>query len=125
KGLKYPWMTLCIAALIFVGSLLLIPVIGVSLFPSSEKPQLLIHVEAPLQSNIYYTDSIAGVLEEELKEMPEVEYYTTNVGKGNPQVFYNVSQKNESEDFAEIFVQLNNDMKTKEKGEFIEHLRKR
>src|SRR5699024_3908468 len=26
KGLKYPWMTLCIAALIFVGSLLLIPV---------------------------------------------------------------------------------------------------
>src|SRR5690606_35238480 len=42
KALHYPWRTLWVALLIFVGSLALIPVIGSSLFPASEKPQLLI-----------------------------------------------------------------------------------
>src|SRR5699024_6709774 len=50
KGLKYPFITLLIAAVIFGGSLFLIPVIGLSLFPSSEKPQFLIDVNTPLQS---------------------------------------------------------------------------
>lgn len=125
KGLKYPWATLVIAVLIFGGSLLLIPVIGVSLFPSSEKPQFLINVNAPLQSNIHYTDSVVRSLEKELKDIPEVNYFTANVGKGNPQIFYNESQKNESQDFAQIFVQLNSDIKATGKKEIIDKLRDR
>lgn len=125
RGLKYPWMTLIIAILIFGGSLLLIPVIGISLFPSSEKPQFLINVNAPLQSNIYYTDSVVRNLEKELKEIPQVNFFTSNVGKGNPQTFYNVSQRNESGDFAQIFVQLHPDIKAKEKKDIIDDLRTR
>src|SRR5690625_263772 len=123
RGLKYPWITLLIAGLIFGGSLLLIPVVGLSLFPSSEKPQFLININAPLQSNIYYTDSVVRNLEKELKDIPEVNYFTSNVGKGNPQIFYNESQKNESEDFAQIFVQLDSEIRAKEKKEIIDKLR--
>ena len=95
KVLKRPWLTVLIAVLIFGGSLSLIPVIGFSLFPSSEKPQFLIDISSPLQANIYYTDSITRQIERRLKKQPEVRYYSSNVGKGNPRIYYNVAQKHE------------------------------
>jgi len=123
KALKRPWLTIVVALLIFIGSLGLIPVIGSSLFPSSEKPQFMIDITAPLQSNIYYTDTIAKRVERELSKVKEVQYYSTNVGKGNPRVYYNVNQQNERTDFAEIFVQLQPDVKPNRKVEIIEQLR--
>src|SRR5690606_33689033 len=114
-----------VAVLIFAGALALIPVVGFSLFPASEKPQFLIRVNAPLQAHIYVTDSIAKQLESELAELPEVQYFASNVGKGNPRIYYNVEQANERADFAEIFVQLQPDTSPKEKEALIEQLRRR
>src|SRR5699024_6890936 len=125
KGLKYPFITLLIAAVIFGGSLFLIPVIGLSLFPSSEKPQFLIDVNTPLQSNLLHTDSIMHKVEKGLSEVPEVKYYTTNVGKGNPQIYYNVIQKNQQSNFGEIFVQLKPDIEAEQKKEIINQLREK
>lgn len=125
KALKHPVVTVIVAGVIFIASLQLIPVIGFSLFPASEKPQFLIDVSAPLQSNIYYTDSITRQLEKELKTIPEIEYYASNTGKGNPRIYYNVNQQNERSDFAEIFVQLAPETNPKRKIEIIEQLRKR
>jgi len=47
------------------------------------------------------------------------------VGKGNPQVYYNVSQRNEAADFSEIFVQLHPNTRPDRKIEIIEALRRR
>ncbi|RXF67150.1 efflux RND transporter permease subunit [Arcticibacter tournemirensis] len=124
KALKKPWHTIGIAVVIFGASLSLIPVIGFSLFPSSEKPQFLIDITAPLQANIYYTDSITRQIERKLKSMPEVKYYSSNVGKGNPRIYYNVIQQNEKSDLAEIFVQLQPDTRADRKSEIIAELRK-
>lgn len=125
KALHYPWRTLGVALLIFVGSLALIPVIGNSLFPASEKPQFLIDITTPLQSNIYHTDSITRQIERELKEEPGIRYFAANVGKGNPRIYYNVNQQNERTDFAEIFVQLDEDTSPDEKLALIEKLRQK
>lgn len=123
KALRKPWHTVLIAFVIFVGSLAMIPVIGFSLFPSSEKPQFTIQVSSQLQSNIYYTDSIIRQIESELKEIPEIQYFASNVGKGNPRVYYNTSQAEASSDFAEIFVQLYDDVSPKDKLALIGRLR--
>lgn len=125
KALKHPVITVVIAGVIFIASLQLIPVVGFSLFPASEKPQFLIDVSAPLQSNIYYTDTITRKLEKELKAIPEIAYYASNTGKGNPRIYYNVTQQNERSDFAEIFVQLRPETNPKRKIEIIEQLRKK
>ncbi len=125
KALKHPVITIIIAAVIFFGSLQLIPVIGFSLFPASEKPQFLVDISAPLQSNIYYTDTIAKQIEKDLKQVPEIKYFASNTGKGNPRIYYNVNQQNERTDLAEIFVQLNPDVNPKRKVEIIEALRKK
>jgi len=125
KALKKPWMAILVAVIIFIGSLGLIPIVGFSLFPASEKPQFLIDISTPQQANIAYTDSITKQIEQELKHIPAVQYYTTNVGKGNPRIYYNVAQRNPQTDFAEIFVQLNENVKSHEKVAIIEELRER
>ncbi len=125
KALNSPVKTLLIAATIFFGSLMLFPVIGFSLFPASEKPQFLIDITTPLQSNIDYTNKIASEIESELKKYPEIKYVSTNVGKGNPFVYYNVVQKNETSNFAQMFVQLDNDLSPAKKLVLIEELRKK
>lgn len=125
KALQKPVLTIVIALAIFGGSIALIPIIGFSLFPSSEKPQFLINVSTPLQSNLKYTDSITKQLEKELKTLPEVKYFASNVGKGNPRVYYNVLPQNERTDFSELFVMLQPDVKADRKAEIIELLRKK
>jgi multidrug efflux pump subunit AcrB len=125
KALKHPGRTVLIALAIFLGSLALIPAVGFSLFPPSEKPQFMIHINAALQSNIETTDSVTRAIEKELKQLPDVKYFTSNVGKGNPRVYYNMQQAREDVSYADIFVQLHDDVKSKEKIALIEDLRKK
>jgi len=83
KALKRPWLTIGVAAVLFSGSIYLFGVIGFSLFPASEKPQFLINITTPSQSNLPYTDTITRAIEKELKKEPLIKYYAANVGKGN------------------------------------------
>ena len=123
KALKHPIVTTLIAGVIFIGSLQLFPLIGFALFPASEKPQFVINAITPLQTNLGNTDSAARYVEAVVSKVPEVAYYATNVGKGNPRVYYNVIQENERTDFAQVFVQLDDDTSPQEKVDIINTLR--
>jgi multidrug efflux pump subunit AcrB len=125
KALANPWITIAIAALVFGGSLLLFPVIGFSLFPPSEKPQFMIDISTPLQSNLAYTDSISRQVEQELHKYPQVQYFATNVGKGNPRIYYNEIPSNERSDYTQIFVQLQPETLSDDKLALIEELRQK
>lgn len=121
-ALKYPRIALVVAALIFVGTLLLIPSVGFSLFPKSEKPQFLINIETENGSNIYQTDKVTRFVEGYVASLPEVKYVASNVGHGNPRVYYNVLSRNDDPAFSELFVQLA-EMSPDEKGAIIDSLR--
>jgi multidrug efflux pump subunit AcrB len=125
KALNRPIVTTLIAGAIFAASLMLFPVIGFSLFPPSEKPQFLIDITTPPQSNLDYTDFIAKKIELELKKYPDIKYFASNIGRGNPQIYYNVLQKNEQHNFAQLFVQLDEHTNRSRKAEIIEELRKK
>ncbi len=120
KALNRPVLTVFIAGAIFAGAVLLVPVIGFSLFPASEKPQFLIDINTPSQSNLDYTNEITRQIESQLKKYPQVKYFSSNVGKGNPQIYYNVLQRHEQANFAQIFVQLDVNTKRSEKLKLIE-----
>jgi multidrug efflux pump subunit AcrB len=125
SSLKHPLLTLTAAFLLFAGSLALFGVIGFRLFPTSEKPQFLININMPLQSNLDATDKMARFVESELKKENEIKYFTTNAGKGNPRIYYNVIPENEKPDFAQFFVQLYPDISPTKKKRLIEKLRER
>lgn len=124
KALQRPALTLISTVVIFVGALYLFGVIGFSLFPASEKPQFLINITAPSQSNLQYTNRVARDIESVLRKEPAVKYFATNVGRGNPRIYYNVIPENEHSDFAEIFVQLDEHTNPDDKLALIEKLRK-
>lgn len=123
QALRFPKTTLAIAAVIFVVSLQLFSVVGFGLFPASEKPQFIINTITPLQTNIGRTDSVAAIVDNIVSKVPEVTYFATNVGKGNPRVYYNVLQENERTDFAQTFVQLSEETSPERKLEIINQLR--
>jgi len=122
-ALRHPKTTLVAAGIIFFGAVQLFSVVGFGLFPASEKPQFIINTITPLQTNIGRTDSVAAQVDEAVSKIPEVTYYATNVGKGNPRVYYNVVQENERTDFAQTFVQLESTTAPDRKLEIINELR--
>ena len=122
KALKKPVATLVLAGVIFFGSLSLFPVIGFSLFPSSEKPQFLVSITTPLQSNLSNTDSLVRQIEQEVTKIPELKNFATNVGKGNPRIYYNEIPENERSDYGQLFVQLEPETSAPRKIEIIQTL---
>ncbi|MFC5191331.1 efflux RND transporter permease subunit [Algoriphagus aquatilis] len=123
KALRKPVATLVIAGTVFLGSLSLFPVIGFSLFPPSEKPQFLVNITTSLQSNLTTTDEITRKVESELSGIPELLNFATNVGKGNPRIYYNEIPENERTDYGQIFVQLKPETSPPRKMEIIEELK--
>ncbi len=122
KALQKPLLTIAIAVVLFASSVFLFKVIGFSLFPASEKPQFLVNITTPNQSNLSYTDTVTRAIEKELKQQPEVKYYSSNVGKGNPRIYYNIIPENDRSDFAQMFVQLDEKTSPEEKLKLIQRL---
>jgi multidrug efflux pump subunit AcrB len=122
-ALRNPAKTLAFSFLLFGGSMVLFPIIGFKLFPTSEKPIFLINVKMPLQTSLHEGNRITRMVEDSLQQNQLIKYFTTNVGKGNPQIYYNVPQQEEKFDFAQIFIQMDPDAKPVLKNKLINQLR--
>jgi len=105
-ALARPLPALGIAALLFGGSLALVPLVGFSLFPKAGIPQFRVTMEAPEGASLAETDRAARFAEAVLARHPEVVRVTTNLGKGNPRVYYNVTTRNEKASVGEILAVL-------------------
>ena len=125
-SLRNPWLTIVLALVLFGATLILAKnYMGMSLFPSSEKPMFLVNIETPVGANLQATKKVAEFAERELKKWPEIKYFSTNVGKGNPRIYYNEIPRNESENYAQIFVQLHEEVENIRKKDIIAELRAR
>jgi multidrug efflux pump subunit AcrB len=124
-ALKWPKITIVISLALSGLAFFLFTLAGFKLFPTSEKPMFLINIKLPLQADIPESDRVTRLVEGELKKHKEIVYYTSNVGKGNPQIYYNVHQQDVKPDFAQVFVQLDEEASPGEKTEVIKELRKK
>ncbi|MEO6760333.1 MAG: efflux RND transporter permease subunit, partial [Saprospiraceae bacterium] len=130
-GLAWPKSTMVVAAIIFVGVLGLASRAGFGLFPASERPMFYIDVESAPGSSLEQTNRIVALVDSVLNEyvtpefrnqamLPDsvepvsiysggkaqVTWYASNIGRGNPRVYYNVIRENENPDYGQVFVQL-------------------
>ena len=103
-ALARPALVLGGAVALFAASLALVPVIGFSLFPKAGTPQFRVTVEAPEGASLAATDKAVAMVERTLLGNPHVTHVYANVGKGNPQVYYNIWAKNERANVGELFV---------------------
>ncbi|MBD3376297.1 MMPL family transporter [candidate division KSB1 bacterium] len=105
-ALDHPLRVLILAAVIFTMSLGLFPLVGVSFFPKAEKPQFFINIDLPQGSNLAKTDSVATNVERLLLQKDAVKHVITNVGHGNPRLYYNVFTESQSANHAQLFIEL-------------------
>jgi len=88
-SIKKGWIIVLLAAGVFVFSVSLFPKIGVSFFPTADKPLLLIDINTPNGSSLENTKKAILYVEGLLDKLPEVQDYTSNLGHGAAQVYYN------------------------------------
>ena len=106
KALSHPWLVLLVSIALFLGSLTLLPLVGVSMFPKADKPLVLINIDAPESVSFDRTRLLALEVEDIVNRHPEVVSVTTNIGKGNPRIFYNEIPRRQVPSYAQLLVQI-------------------
>ncbi|HEX2494701.1 MAG TPA: efflux RND transporter permease subunit, partial [Steroidobacter sp.] len=91
----------CLVVMVGVGA-----AIGFSLFPKADTPNFLILVNAPDGSSLAETDRALRFVEKKLASMPEVRSYFTNLGHGNPKIYYNELGNEGDSSYGDVFVTL-------------------
>ncbi|MEN7538220.1 efflux RND transporter permease subunit [Aurantiacibacter flavus] len=106
RALDRPKTALAITLLLCATAVPLLAAIGTSLFPMAETPQFLIRIETPEGSAQRKTDEAVRFVEQRLAQEPGIAWYAANVGRGNPQLYYNQRQHDPNPTFGEVAVSL-------------------
>jgi len=106
RALAAPKRTLAVAAMMVMGAVALIPSVGFSLFPKAGTPQYHVDIETPQGTSLAETDRAARFAEQTIGGHPQTRAVFSNVGKDNPAVYYNVFQRAEAPNRAQLFVLL-------------------
>jgi len=98
-------LLLAAAGLIGIGTTL-----GMNFFPrADDKPLFLVRVKAPQGTNLWTTHERAIEVERWILDHPLTKSVTTNVGEGNPMVYYNTLRDIPRTNFAELLVTVPRD----------------
>ncbi len=105
--LVHPKSTIALLLLGAMGTLALSPLVGMNFFPrADDKPQFLVRVKLPQGSSLSNTDRNAREVESYLLEQDWTVGVTTNVGRGNPIIYYNLLRNAEAPHRAELLVKV-------------------
>lgn len=105
-SLKRPFLTLVLALLYLLLATYMFRYVQISFFPKAQQPNLMVQAILPGGSSLERSNQVARDLETVLDTLPEVRYYATNVGEGNPRIYYNVFPRRNDKQYAEIYVEL-------------------
>ncbi len=106
-ALGAPRRTLLVAAALVVGAVGLVPAVGFSLFPKAGTPQYHVDIETPDGTSLAETDRAVRYAEQVIGAHPATKSIFANIGKDNPNVYYNVFQRAEAPNRAQLLVLLN------------------
>jgi multidrug efflux pump subunit AcrB len=91
---------------VFLLSLWMFQFVGISFFPKAEKPQIVINIDTPEGSSLEKTDAAARYVEGILERREEIKKYAANVGRGNPQIHYNIESNELMVNHAQVFIEV-------------------
>ncbi|WP_333586977.1 efflux RND transporter permease subunit [Phenylobacterium sp.] len=106
RALARPWIALAIILALCATTIPMLGAIGSSLFPAAETPQFLVRIEAQQGTALAKTDQALRFVEQRLAQEEDIVWQAANLGRGNPQIFYNVSQGEPQPNYAEVHASL-------------------
>jgi multidrug efflux pump subunit AcrB len=122
RAMAAPWITLGFMLLVVLTTLPMAKAIGTSLFPAAETPQFLVKVENPDGAALAETARALKFAGDRVRRLPQVKWVAANLGRGNPQIFYNQTQHEADPTFGELYVSLK-DWKPGESDRLVDNLR--
>ncbi len=102
--MRHSKTTLAITVAIFIGALALIPFIPSQFFPSSDRPELIVDMNLPQGASIYATDRASQKLDALLKNDPDIDHWSSYIGRGAVRFYLPLSVHLQNDFFAETVV---------------------
>ncbi|HMO30162.1 efflux RND transporter permease subunit [Enterovirga sp.] len=81
-AIRMRWMTIGVTLALFAASVLALPLVPRQFFPASDRPELLVDLTLPQNASIYASEDLVQRFEAALKGDPDVERWSTYVGRG-------------------------------------------
>ena len=106
RALARPWIALAIILGVCATTIPMLGAIGSSLFPPAETPQFIVRIETQQGTALAKTDEALRFVERRLAQEDRIVWRAANLGRGNPQIFYNVNQAEPQPNYAEVYASL-------------------
>ncbi|MFO1121865.1 MAG: efflux RND transporter permease subunit [Hyphomicrobiales bacterium] len=81
-AIRLRYLTIALTIGLFVAAIMAMPMIPRQFFPSSDRPELLVDISLPQNASIYASETAAERFDALLKGDPDVERWSTYVGRG-------------------------------------------
>src|SRR6267154_2483643 len=103
-AMRVRWITIAVTLGSLVAAFLALPFVPRQFFPASDRPELVVDMTLPRNASIYASDTIAGRLDAFLKGDPDVERWSTYVGRGAIRFYLPLDVKLANDFFAQAVV---------------------
>lgn len=113
-AVRMKWVTLALTVVMFVVSILAVPLIPNQFFPSSDRPELLVDLRLSQNASIFATDGVAGRFDAALQGDPDVERWSVYVGRGAIRFYLPLDVQLPSNFFAQAVI-VAKDVKARER----------
>ncbi len=103
-AMRARWVTIGVTLACFVVALLASPFVPRQFFPSSDRPELLVDLRLPQNASIYASEEVAVRLDDLLKGDPDVERWSTYVGRGAIRFYLPLNVELQNDFFSQAVV---------------------
>ncbi|MCC6870022.1 MAG: efflux RND transporter permease subunit [Burkholderiales bacterium] len=103
-AIRFRWVTIGLTIAVFVAALYMLQFVPRQFFPSSDRPELLVDLTLRQNASIYASEATAKRVEALLDGNPDVERYSTYVGRGAIRFYLPLSVHLANPFFSQIVV---------------------
>ena len=103
-AMRARWLTIAATIACFLVALLALPHVPRQFFPSSDRPELLVDLRLPENASIYASEEAAERLDGLLKGNPDVEGWSTYIGRGAIRFYLPLAVELQNDFFSQAVV---------------------
>ena len=107
-AMRARWLTIAVTIGCLVLAFVAQPHVPRQFFPSSDRPELLVDLRLPQNASIYGSEEVAGRLDGLLKGDPDVERWSTYVGRGAIRFYLPLNVELQNDFFSQAVVVAKN-----------------
>ncbi|EPM61352.1 AcrB/AcrD/AcrF family protein [Pseudomonas syringae pv. actinidiae ICMP 19071] len=103
-AMRHRWLAIGITVGLFAASLFSMQFVQNQFFPSSDRPEILVDLNLPQNASINETRKVVDRFEASLKDDPDIERWSTQIGQGSVRFYLPLDQQLENPFYAQLVI---------------------